>query len=89
MNEQTEIMTKSIKKLVAIGASVGAHCQPCLEYHIQAAVELGIFKEAIRAAVAVGHAVEKGAMSAMEKFSTETVDMIRSSGRLPKNQARP
>ena len=81
MSEQTEIMTEAIKELVAIGASIGAHCQPCLEYHIQAAVELGISEVDIRAAIAVGHAVEKGAMSAMKKFSAETVDDILSAAR--------
>ena len=33
-------MNESIKELVAIGASIGAHCQPCLKYHIQAMIIL-------------------------------------------------
>jgi AhpD family alkylhydroperoxidase len=86
MNEQTGIMDESIKELVAIGASVGAHCQPCLEYHIQAAFELGIAEEDIRAAIAVGHAVEKGAQSAMKKFSTQVVDDFFSAAGKADNQ---
>jgi len=66
-------MNKLVKELVAIGASVGAHCQPCLEYHIKAAIELGVTEEDIRQAVEVGHAVEKGSMAAMKKFSTAAV----------------
>lgn len=74
MNEVMEkIMNASVKELVAIGASVGAHCQPCLEYHIQAAIELGVTEEDIRQAVEVGHTVEKGAMTAMKKFSAEAL----------------
>lgn len=87
MNEQTGTMTEGIKELVAIGASVGAHCQPCLEYHIRAASEIGVSEDDIRAAVAVGHTVEKGAMSAMKKFSSKAVEDVLSADQHAKNQA--
>jgi AhpD family alkylhydroperoxidase len=64
-------MDEKTKELIAIGASVGAHCQPCLTYHVEKARELGIDDESIRAAIETGHMVEKGAMSAMKKFSSE------------------
>lgn len=67
MNERT-------KELIAIGASVGAHCQPCLTYHVEKAREMGIVEEDIRAAIDTGHMVEKGAMSAMRKFSAAVLD---------------
>lgn len=66
-------MNEFVKELVAIGASVSTHCQPCLEYHIQAAIELGMTEKDIRQAVEVGHEVEKGAMAAMKKFSAEAL----------------
>ncbi len=87
MSEQAGSMTEAIKELVAIGASVGAHCQPCLEYHLQAAIEIGISEADIRAAIAVGHAVEKGAMSAMKKFSSQAVEDILSAARYGKDEA--
>lgn len=62
MNEQT-------KELIAIGASVSAHCQPCLTYHVGKAKELGVSEEEIQQAIETGHMVEKGAMSAMRKYS--------------------
>ncbi len=62
MNEQT-------KELIAIGTSVGAHCQPCLAYHVNKAKEMGIAEDDIREAITIGHMVEKGAMSAMREFS--------------------
>ena len=71
-------MNESLKELVAIGVSVGTHCQPCLEYHVQAAIELGVAQEDIRQAVEIGHAVENGAMSAMKKFSAAAVEEILS-----------
>ena len=62
-------MDEKTKELIAVGASVGAHCQPCLSYHVGKARELGLSEVEIREAMAVGHMVEKGAMAAMKKFS--------------------
>ncbi|MFO7645035.1 MAG: arsenite efflux transporter metallochaperone ArsD [Desulfosarcina sp.] len=73
-------MNESVKELVAIGASVGAHCQPCLEYHIQAAMKIGVKEDDIRQAVEVGHAVEKGSMAAMKKFCAATLKDITATG---------
>lgn len=64
-------MDERTKELVAIGASVGAHCQPCLTWHVNKARELGVDEETIKAAIETGHMVEKGAMNAMRKFSTD------------------
>lgn len=61
-------MEDQTKELIAIGASIAAHCQSCLVYHIGKARELGIDDEAIRSAVEVGNMVQKGAMSEMKKF---------------------
>jgi len=66
-------MDERVKELVAIGASVGAHCQPCLTYHVGKARELGIGDDEIRAAIDTGHMVERGAMFAMKKFTEETI----------------
>lgn len=67
-------MDERTKELIAIGASVGAHCQPCLTYHVEKAREMGISEEDIRAAIDTGHMVEKGAMSAMRKFSASALE---------------
>lgn len=64
-------MDERIRELIAIGASITAHCQPCLEWHVDKARELGIDDDTIREAVEVGHMVEKGAMSAMRKSAGE------------------
>ncbi len=64
-------MDDKTRELIAIGASVGAHCQPCLRYHVNKAREVGLTDDAIREAIAVGHMVERGAMSAMREFSEE------------------
>ncbi|MFN2357765.1 MAG: arsenite efflux transporter metallochaperone ArsD [Desulfotignum sp.] len=77
-------MNESVKELIAIGASVGAHCQPCLEYHIRAAQEIGVSENEIRQAVEIGHKVEKGAMAAMKKFCNKTLEGL-SAGQSPDN----
>lgn len=64
-------MDERTKELIAIGASVAGHCQPCLTYHVNEAKKLGLSREEIDAAVAVGKMVEKGAMAAMNKFADD------------------
>ena len=60
-------------ELVAIGASVAGHCEPCLAYHMTKAKELGVADNLIRAAISVGHMVEKGARSAMSESARSAV----------------
>lgn len=67
-------MNEKVKELIAVGASVGAHCQPCLEYHVNKAREAGLTDDEIREAITVGHMVEKGAMAAMKQFSAGIFD---------------
>lgn len=57
------------KTLIAIGAAVCAHCQPCLAFHVEKARGLGIDSARIRAAIEVGQTVEKGAAAAMKKYA--------------------
>lgn len=62
-------MDDRTRELIAVGTSVGAHCQPCLAYHVAKAKRMGIDENEIREAIAVGHMVEKGTMSAMKQFA--------------------
>ena len=64
-------MDEKTKELIAIGVSIGAHCQPCLTHHVTKAREIGIAEEEIHEAIAVGHMVERGAMLAMKKFEED------------------
>lgn len=67
-------MDEKTQELIAIGASIGAHCQPCLTYHVGKAKELGIDADLIRAAVDIGHMVEKGSVAAMREFAAGILD---------------
>lgn len=67
-------MDVKMKELIAIGASVAGHCQPCLTHHLDQARRLGVSADEIKEAVAVGRMVEKGAMSAMNKFAQNLLE---------------
>lgn len=67
-------MDEKTIELIAIGASVTAHCQPCVSYHVGKAKGLGISEEMIREAIGVGQMVERGAGAAMRDFIKESLD---------------
>lgn len=58
-----------IKELVAVGASVTANCQPCLQYHADKALEFGADAGDIATAIEVGKLVRKGAAAKMDGFA--------------------
>jgi AhpD family alkylhydroperoxidase len=66
---KVKIMDEKVKKLIAVGASVGANCHPCLEYHVEKALEFGIEKIEIMAAVNIGKKVRGGATASMDKLA--------------------
>ena len=62
-------MDEQIKKLIAVGASVGANCHPCLEHHVGKALEFGIDRNEIMEAITIAKAVRQGAASSMDKLA--------------------
>ena len=56
------------KELIAIGASITANCQPCLEYHVAKALGLGADEQDVLEAIEVGKLVRRGASGKMDKF---------------------
>lgn len=71
-------MENRIKELIAVGASVSANCQPCLQYHIRKAQENGANEQEIAEAVETGQAVRKGAASKMDKFASSLSHAVSS-----------
>lgn len=63
-------LDKRTQELIAIGASITANCQPCLQYHVGKALEHGVDQETIEAAVLIGKMVRKGAASKMDLFAS-------------------
>ncbi len=66
-------MDDKIKMLIAIGASVGANCQPCLKTAVIQAQGTGTEKKEILEAIAIGRIVRKGAMGKMDKFASTLI----------------
>ena len=62
-------MDQQTKELIAIGASITANCQPCLEFHVGKARQYGAGEKEISMAVAVGKTVRKGAAAKMDEFA--------------------
>lgn len=58
-----------LEELIAIGASITANCQPCLEYHAEKAREHGADAEEIARAIEIGKTVRKGAQAKMDRFA--------------------
>ena len=56
-------------ELIAVGASITANCQPCLQYHVRKSLESGADEQEIAEAIEIGKMVRKGASSKMDKFA--------------------
>lgn len=63
-------LSEKVKELVAVGASITANCQPCLQYHSEKAQANGADSEEVKAAIEVGKQVRKGASAKMDQFSS-------------------
>jgi AhpD family alkylhydroperoxidase len=66
------------RELIAVGASIAANCQACLEYHASKARESGAAEQEIAEAVQVGKMVRKGAASKMDKFAANLAQAVPS-----------
>jgi len=59
-----------IRELIAVGASITANCQPCLEYHVSKALESGVDQTELGEAIELGKMVRRGAASKMDKLAS-------------------
>lgn len=57
--------------LIAVGASVSANCQPCLERNLRTAHKCGADAEEIAQAIEIGKRVRGGAATKMDAFAAE------------------
>ena len=58
-----------ILALIAVGASVSANCQPCLECNVSAALKCGADTQQIGEAIEIGKKVRQGAATKMDRFA--------------------
>ena len=64
-------MNEVDKLLIAVGSSLTANCQPCLNTALSNALAAGATKRDILEALAIGRLVRKGAMGKMDNFVTK------------------
>lgn len=57
-----------VLRLIAVGASISANCQPCLQTNVSKALEAGAAEQEIAEAIEVGKRVRQGAVSKMDTF---------------------
>ena len=62
------------KRLIAVGASITANCQPCLQTNITKALENGADEQEIAEAIEIGKMVRQAAASKMDKFASSLND---------------
>jgi AhpD family alkylhydroperoxidase len=67
------------KRLIAVGASITANCQPCLEVNCTRALENGADEQEIMEAIEIGKMVRKGAASKMDRFISDLSTAVTSS----------
>ncbi|MDK9724358.1 MAG: carboxymuconolactone decarboxylase family protein [Sterolibacteriaceae bacterium MAG5] len=63
------MLDEKTKELIAVGASIAANCQSCLEYHAAEASRLGACDQDIAVAAAMGRLVQRGAQGKMEQLA--------------------
>ena len=62
------VLDKREVELIALGTSVAVNCQPCLQFHINEALKVGITIPEIKEAIQMGRTVRKGAAHKMDQF---------------------
>src|SRR5512142_2062052 len=76
------------KELVAIGASIGALCRPCIEHHIPAARDAGLTEPDLTRAVEVAQAAHHIAVEFLFRRSRELLHATETPAAVPR-QAEP
>lgn len=66
-------LNPQITELVAIGASIGGNCLPCLRYHFAEAVKLGCTIQEIEEAVKIGKMVKERPINDIYKLADDLI----------------
>jgi AhpD family alkylhydroperoxidase len=74
MTSEEQKLSAEQKELVAVGASVGAGCQPCVSHHLKAGAQAGLGSEQLLAAVASAERVGAEATVAMGDHARAKLD---------------
>jgi len=64
-------MDTKIEEMIALGVAYGINCRFCMEYHKKKAIETGLTKEEIHAAIQVAEGVKTGAYNKTKEYAKE------------------
>ncbi len=69
-------MDKKTEEMIALGVAYGINCVACMEYHHKKALEVGLTKEQMQAAVRIAGQVKAGAGKKTKGFTEELLGRI-------------
>lgn len=78
------IYCDAVDELVAVGAAIASNCEPCLEYHVGRARELGVTDEDLVRAVQTARAVKAAPARNVAKLAG---NLLRGGASLPQPTA--
>ncbi len=67
------IYTEAVQELVAIGAAIVAHCEPCFRHHFDKARKLGVSKEDMARAITTAQMVKESPARAVIELAEKYV----------------
>src|SRR5512137_1905244 len=70
-DESGVVYNDAVAELVAIGAVIGANCEPCFKYHFAQARKLGATRQDIALAVAMAEAVKAAPAKAIRELAAK------------------
>lgn len=74
MNDITNQLSPQVKELVAIGASIGGNCMPCLRYHFAEAIRLGVSVDEIKESIELSKMVKERPINDIYKLADDLIN---------------
>jgi len=70
-------MNEKLEEMIALGVAYAVNCQPCMEFHKQKAMDAGLTKEEMQAAIHVAETVKTGAYKKTKQFTSNLFGDIK------------
>ncbi len=74
MSENVSLLSPQVTELVAIGASIGGNCLPCLRYHFAEAIKNGCTIQEIEEAIKLGRMVKERPINDIYKLADDLLN---------------
>jgi AhpD family alkylhydroperoxidase len=73
MEDSISLLDSKTNELIAIGASIGGNCLPCLRYHFAEALRLGVSIDEIQEAIKIGRMVKERPINDIYKLADDLI----------------